>query len=62
MKTRASLQKCLVAKRAILKGELITEDAIVGKRTGGKGISPLRFKEVVGTTAGKDYQPDDIIG
>lgn len=62
MKTRASLQKCLVAKRSIQKGTLITEDAIVGKRTGGRGISPLRYKEIVGTTADKDYQPDDIIG
>jgi N,N'-diacetyllegionaminate synthase len=62
MQTRKSLQKCLVAAKSINKGEVISEDAIVGKRTGGRGISPIRYKEIVGTVATKDYQKDDIIG
>lgn len=62
MKTRASLQKCLVAAKSIRKGEVITADAIVAKRTGGRGISPMRYKEVIGTTADRDYITDDIIG
>jgi N,N'-diacetyllegionaminate synthase len=62
MKTRSSLQKCLVAAKAIRKGQVIAEEDIVAKRTGGKGISPVRYKTVVGSTAEKDYQPDDIIG
>ncbi|MCK6640139.1 MAG: N-acetylneuraminate synthase [Bacteroidia bacterium] len=62
MLTRKSLQKCLVAKKAIKKGEVITEDAIVAKRTGGKGISPMRYKEVVGSVSPADYKEDDIIG
>jgi N,N'-diacetyllegionaminate synthase len=62
MLTRRSLQKCLVAARVISKGELITEDAIVAKRTGGKGISPIDYEMLIGKAAEKDYQPDDIIG
>jgi sialic acid synthase SpsE len=62
MKTRSSLQKCLVAAKAIRKGQVIAEEDIVAKRTGGKGISPVRYKTVVGSTAEKDYQTDDIIG
>jgi len=62
MKTRTSLQKCLVARIPIQKGEVITEDAIVAKRTGGKGISPIEYKKVVGSVAAKNYNEDDIIG
>lgn len=62
LKTRASLQKCLVAARQIRKGEIISADAIVAKRTGGVGISPLLYKTIVGTPADKDYSTNDIIG
>ncbi len=61
LNTRASLQKCLVANKAIRAGELFTEDNIIGKRTGGKGISPIYFDEVVGKSAQRDYAPNDII-
>lgn len=60
-KTRASLQKCLVANCNIKKGETITEDNIIGKRTGGKGISPIYYKDLVGTSATKNYNKDEII-
>jgi N,N'-diacetyllegionaminate synthase len=62
LKTRTSLQKCLVAKRAIRKGEVIGEGDIVAKRTGGRGISPINYRSVVGTVSTKDYNEDDIIG
>lgn len=60
-KTRISLQKCLVAATHIPKGKIITEQDIVAKRTGGKGISPLLYKKVIGKRALRSYQPDEII-
>tara|TARA_R110000868_G_scaffold87683_2_gene245000 strand:+ start:483 stop:1532 length:1050 start_codon:yes stop_codon:yes gene_type:complete len=61
IETRKSLQKCLVAKSPIKKGESITEAQLIAKRTGGIGISPIRYKEVIGTVAEKDYSANDII-
>ena len=60
-KTRASLQKCLVANCEIQEGEVFTEDNIIGKRTGGEGISPIYYKDLVGTKATKNYKKDEII-
>lgn len=61
LRTRASLQKGMVATRAIAKGELFSTENIIGKRTGGKGISPLYFYEVVGQPAPRDFEANDII-
>ena len=61
IKTRSSLQKCLVAKSSIKKGELFTEENIIAKRTGGNGISPIYYKEIVGKTADKDFSHDEQI-
>lgn len=60
-KTRASLQKCLVAFCEIKKGEKFREDNIIGKRTGGNGISPIYYKDVIGNISDKDYKKDEII-
>lgn len=60
-KTRRSLQKCLVAANDILKGQLIRESDIVAKRTGGKGISPLYYKRVIGKRAKRNFKKNDII-
>jgi len=60
-KTRLSLQKSLVALHTINKGEVFTEHNIVAKRTGGKGISPIHYKNIVGKKASKDYSPNEII-
>ncbi len=59
--TRRSLQKSIVAKRYIQKGTSIQEDDILAKRTGGIGISPIYFREIIGKTAQRDYYADDII-
>ena len=61
IKTRNSLQKCLVAKKKILKGEMITLDNIVAKRTGGKGISPLYYKDLLNKASSNNYNINDII-
>jgi N,N'-diacetyllegionaminate synthase len=59
--TRKALQKCLVAKDGIKKGELFTQDNIIGKRTGGIGISPLFYNSLLGKKASRDYIKDKII-
>lgn len=59
--TKKSLQKCLVAACNIKEGEFFTEENIVAKRTGGVGISPLRFEEILQKKATKPYQKNDII-
>lgn len=61
IKTRASLQKCLVAAEEIRKGEMFSEKNIVAKRTGGIGVSPIYYKRIIGRTADKNYKKDDIV-
>ncbi|MCD4746714.1 MAG: N-acetylneuraminate synthase [Bacteroidales bacterium] len=60
-KTRLSLQKSLVALHFIKKGEIFTEENIVAKRTGGKGVSPINYKKIIGKKAKKDYFSNEII-
>lgn len=61
LKTRESLQKCLVANCHIREGGFFTEDNIVAKRTGGIGISPIYYNDIVGTKTTKTYKKDEII-
>lgn len=53
-------RKSIVAACPIHKGEMLLEDSLTVKRPGG-GISPMRWEEVVGTYAIRDYQEDDMI-
>ena len=53
-------RKSIVAATHISKGELLTEDNLTVKRPGG-GISPMQWDEVIGTTASRDYLPDEMI-
>ena len=59
--TRRVLQKFFVARKAIKKGELFKETNIVGKRTGGKGISPYHFDRVFGLVANRNYDANEVI-
>ncbi len=59
--TRKSLQKCLVAAVLIKKGETIKEEMIVAKRTGGKGISPLFYNDLIGKKAVRNFNKNEII-
>jgi N,N'-diacetyllegionaminate synthase len=61
LKTRNSLQKCLVASTSISKDEPFTDGNIIAKRTGGKGISPNYYKDLLRKKASKDYKVNDII-
>jgi N,N'-diacetyllegionaminate synthase len=60
IKNRDIVRKSIVAKRNIRKGEVFTEDNITFKRPG-TGISPMRWYEVLGKNAIKDFKEDDII-
>lgn len=54
------VRKSIVANRPIKKGEPLTEGNITTKRPA-TGITPMRWHEVVGTVATRDYETDDFI-
>jgi N,N'-diacetyllegionaminate synthase len=49
-----------VAARDIRKGEPFTPENLTVKRPG-TGISPLRWDDIIGTFAGRDYHTDELI-
>jgi len=53
-------RKSVVASRAIKRGETFTEENIAAKRPGG-GISPMRWFEVLGIRAVRDFEEDELI-
>lgn len=57
---RAIARKSLVAARAIRAGEKFSADNLAVKRPG-TGISPMRWDEVIGKPAPRDFQPDELI-
>ena len=60
LKNRDVARRSIVAKKAIHQGELFTEDNLTAKRPG-NGISPMRWNEVIGLAADRDYEQDDMI-
>lgn len=53
-------RKSIVTRVAIRKGEVLTQDKLAVKRPG-NGISPMKWNEVVGTVANRDYEEDELI-
>lgn len=53
-------RKSIVAKRNIKKGEIFTEENLTIKRPG-NGISPMRWNEIIGRKAKKDFLEGEII-
>ncbi len=53
-------RKSIVAKRDIRKGEIFSQENLVTKRPG-TGISPMRWTEILGKKAPKDFKKDEII-
>lgn len=53
-------RKSIVAGKRIKKGEIFTEDNLAVKRPG-NGISPMKWFEIIGTKAKKDYVEDEQI-
>lgn len=60
LKNKPVARKSIVAARNISKGETLTEENITIKRPG-TGISPMRWDEVIGEKAHKDYREDELI-
>ena len=59
-KNKPIARKSLVAAKPIKTGEGFTSDNLTAKRPG-TGISPMRWDEVMGQTATRDYAADDLI-
>lgn len=53
-------RKSVVAKQKINRGEVLTEDNLTCKRPG-NGISPMRWFDIIGQVAHKDYEEDEMI-
>lgn len=56
----AAARKSIVAKHAIRTGERLTEENLTTKRPG-TGINPMRWNEVIGKIADRDYEADEMI-
>lgn len=59
-KNMAIARKSIVAAKDIKRGELLTEENLTTKRPG-SGISPMRWEEVIGTKAIRDFVKDELI-
>ena len=53
-------RKSIVAIKKIKKGEIFSTQNIAAKRPG-NGISPMRWDEIIGEKAIKEFKPDDLI-
>jgi len=59
-KNAAVARKSIVAAKEIKAGEVFTEENLTVKRPG-SGISPMKWHEVLGTCAVRDYEADELI-
>lgn len=59
-KNKAIARKSIIAKKSIKKGQIFTEDNITVKRPG-NGISPMRWFDVIGKSAIRDFEEDELI-
>ena len=59
-KNKFVARKSIAAKTDIKKGEIFSEENITCKRPG-EGISPMHWHEILGKTAERDFQYDELI-
>ena len=59
-KNKPIVRKSIVAAKKIVKGESFTIENLTVKRPG-TGISPMQWDNVIGKTAKKDFEEDDLI-
>lgn len=57
---RPIARKSIVAARDLVRGETFTPENLTTKRPG-TGISPMRWDEVIGRSADRDYGADELI-
>jgi N-acetylneuraminate synthase len=60
LKNKPIARKSIVARRDIMAGEVMNEENIAVKRPG-TGISPMRWDEVVGRVASREFSADELI-
>jgi len=60
MENKSVARKSIVAARDILEGEILTKEDLVAKRPG-TGISPMKWDEIIGTIAQRDFSKDEAI-
>jgi N,N'-diacetyllegionaminate synthase len=54
------IEKSLVASKPIRSGEILSPENVTAKRPG-SGISPIRWDEIMGRKATRDFEPDELI-
>jgi N,N'-diacetyllegionaminate synthase len=54
------VRKSIVAKKALKKGEIFSENNLSVKRPG-TGVSPMKWDSYLGKASDKNYEPDDLI-
>ena len=54
------VRKSIVAKKKIKKGDVLCQNNLTVKRPG-TGISPMKWDEIIGTKAKKNYDKDELI-
>ena len=59
-KNIAIARKSIVANQSIKKGDILTETNLTVKRPG-DGISPMKWFEIIGTKAIRDFEEDELI-
>ncbi|MGL4589751.1 MAG: N-acetylneuraminate synthase [Mycoplasmatales bacterium] len=60
IKNKVVARKSIIAKIQIKKGDVFTEENITTKRPG-NGISPMKWYDVLGKVAEKDFEEDQLI-
>lgn len=60
LKNKAVARKSIVVLKAISKGEILTENNIGVKRPG-TGVNPMKWNELIGTRAIRDFKEDELI-
>lgn len=60
IQNRIAARKSIVALKVIRVGDVFTEDNITSKRPG-NGLSPMKWRDVLGKKAKKQFNPDDLI-
>jgi N,N'-diacetyllegionaminate synthase len=60
IKNKESVRKSIVAKHDIKKGDVFSEKNLTVKRPG-NGINPMKWDEVIGKVATREFRLDDLI-
>lgn len=60
IRNKSMARKSLVASKAIKAGEILSVDNITAKRPG-SGVSPMRWQNVIGRKAVRDFSVDELI-